>query len=71
MTDVWAASWASLMFSLTLVVRIGAVGSRVGFRLRKFSNGQPLVQVRLEAQHGQSYLLIFASHPYENSFASN
>ena len=39
-----AASWDSSMFLITLVVRLGAVGSRVGPRLWKFSDVQPLVQ---------------------------
>ena len=50
---IGAASWDSLMVSLTLVVSLVAVGPRVGPRLRRFSDGQPLVQERLAEWHGQ------------------
>ena len=42
------------MFWITLVVSLGAVGTRVGPRLQQFSDGQPLVQGRLSARHGQA-----------------
>ena len=42
------------MFSLTLVVSLGAVGSRVEPQLRQFFDGQPLVQGRLSARNGQA-----------------
>ena len=51
---VGAASWYSLMFSLKLFVSLGALGTHVGPRLRKLSNGQPLVQGQLAAHHGQA-----------------
>ena len=49
---VGTASWDSSTFSITLVVSVGAVGSRVGPWLWQFSDGQPLVQGRLAAWHG-------------------
>ena len=36
-----------------LVVSLGAVGPRVGHWLRKLSDGQPLVQGKFAARHGQ------------------
>ena len=45
------ASWASTMFLLTLVVSVGAVGARVGTRLRQFFDGKLLLQGRLAAWH--------------------
>ena len=42
------------MFSLTLVVIVGAVGAHIRPRLRQFPDGQPLVQGQLEARHGQA-----------------
>ena len=51
---VKAASLASSMVWLTLVVRLGALGARVDPQLWKFYYGQPLVQGRLAAWHGQA-----------------
>ena len=50
---VGTASWASLVVSITLVVIHGAVGTRVGPRLQKLSDGKLLVQGQLEARNGQ------------------
>ena len=52
--SIEADYWASTMVFLTLVVILGAVGARVGPRLRQFSDGQPLVQGRLATRHGQA-----------------
>ena len=52
--SVRAASWASLMVLLKLVVSIGTVGFRVRPWLRKLSDGQPLVQVQLAVRHVQA-----------------
>ena len=49
-----ADSWASLIFLLTLVVILGAVGTRVGPRLQKFPDGQPLVQGQLANRNVQA-----------------
>ena len=49
-----SSSWDSMTFFLTLLVSIGAVGSRVEPRLRQFSDGQLPVQGRLAARHGQA-----------------
>ena len=51
---VGAASWASSMFSLTLVVNLCAVGACVGSRLRQFYDEQPLVQEQLATFHGHA-----------------
>ena len=50
---IGAASWDSSMVWLTLVVILGAVGTRVGPRLQKLSDGHPLVQGLLTARNGQ------------------
>ena len=49
-----ADSWASSVVWLALVVFLGAVGARVGPRLRKFPDGHPFVQELLAARHGQA-----------------
>ena len=51
---VRAASWASSIVWLTLVVSLGAVGARFGPQLQQFSDGQPLVQGLLADRHGQA-----------------
>ena len=51
---IGAASWASQMFWLTLVVILGAVGYRVGPRLRKKSGWELPVQGQLSARHGHA-----------------
>ena len=51
---IGAASWASSMVLLTLVVILGAVGARVGPQLRQFPDGQPLAQGQLAAHNGQA-----------------
>ena len=50
------------MVSIMLDERIGAVAPRVGPWLRQLSDGQPLVQGRFAAQHGQALACTHFTH---------